>query len=168
MINLYRNKLQAERSARLDGRIVEADHCVRQLSWLEVVLDLGGHAIKALEALRCGDRTLWEVTATPVSEMLGRIRRETWLEKGEVDRPPPPPPGPRDSFCMTRPPNGYRVERDGDYHEWLRRQETNQRLAAEAQREWEEKAQAEAEAWKKRLEEEGGGEGDEGDEGEGK
>ncbi|HLL29845.1 MAG TPA: hypothetical protein VK403_02505 [Allosphingosinicella sp.] len=166
MLKLYRGKLVAERQARLEGRIVEADHYVWQLSWLEVVFDLGGHAAKLLEALRCGDRSLWDVTATPVSEMLGRVRREIWLEKGEADRPPPPPPGPRDSFCMIRPRHEHSPERDGDYREWLRRQQENESLAAEAQREWEEKARVEAEAWAEREAGKGGGDGD-GGEGEG-
>jgi hypothetical protein len=150
IIGLYRSKLVAEREARLEGRIVEADFLVHQLSWLEIALDLGGRATRALQALRCGDRRLGDVAATPVSEMLGRIRRRIWLEKGEADRPPPPPPGPRDSFCMIRPSDTYRVERDGDHREWLRRQQENETLAAQAQREWEARAKADAEAWAKR------------------
>ncbi|HEX8480674.1 MAG TPA: hypothetical protein VF650_02085, partial [Allosphingosinicella sp.] len=161
LLRLYRNKLVEERSARLEGRIVAADHYVGQLTWLEVVFDLGGRSMKLLEALRCGDLTLWDVVSTPVSEMLGRIRREIWLEKGEADRPPPPPPGPRDSFCMVRPPNGYDSSRDGDYREWLRRQEENEALAAAAQREWEEKARREAEAWAAREAARGAGPGEE-------
>jgi hypothetical protein len=41
--------------------------------------------------------------------------------------------------------------------QWPHRQDRNQALAAEAQHAWEEKARAEAEAWEKRLDGEGGG-----------
>jgi len=167
MLNLYRIKLVAERKARLEGRIVEADFSVRQLGWMEVVFDLGGRAGKILEALKCGDRRLFDVAATPMSELLGEIRRGIWLEKGEVDRPPPSPLGRRDRHCATDPPRAYEAARDGDYQSWCRRRDEEAALAAEAQRAWEEKAKAEAEEWAKREAarggegDRGGGEGDE-------
>jgi len=162
MLGLYRAKLVAERDYRLEGRIVEADFTVRQLAWMEVVFDLGGRAMKLLGALECGDRPLSDVAATPMSEYLGQVRRGIWLEKGEADRPPPSPLGPRDGRCAIDPPADYRPERDGDHRSWLSRREEQRTLAAEAQRAWEEKARAEAEAWAKRESERSdGGKADE-------
>jgi hypothetical protein len=156
MLHQYRWKLKSEREARLEGRIVEADHYVRQLSWLDVVFDLGGESARVLESLRCGDRTLWDVTATPMSELLASVRREMWREKGEADRPPPSPLGPHDRSCARPEVISYEHGRDGDYHEWLSRQDEKTRLAAEAQRAWEERAKADAEAWAEREKLEGG------------
>jgi hypothetical protein len=150
MLGLYRIKLTMERKARLEGRIVEADFYVRQATWLELVLDLGGRALQLHETLKCGDRKLFEVAATPMSEFLARFRRSLWLEKGEADRPPPPPLGPRDRHCATDPPSEHRLDRDGDYHGWLARRTEAERIAAEAQQAWEEKAKADAEEWAKR------------------
>jgi len=150
MLNHYRSRLAMERSARLDGRIVEADFYVRQLSWMEIVFDLGGRAVQVLKTLRRDDLTPFDIVATPMSEMIAGLRRGIWLERGEADRPPPRPPGPRGRFCETDPPNGHQPERDGDYREWLRRQDEEEALAAEAQRAWESKARADSEAWAKR------------------
>jgi hypothetical protein len=150
ILKLYRIKLTMERQCRLEGRIVEADYYVRQSSWLEVVLDLGGRALKALEALRSGEGGLFAVAATPLSEYLGQVRRGIWLEKGEADRPPPSPFVRRDGRFATDPRPSYRPERDGDEREWLRRQDEQARLAAEAQRAWEEKARADSEDWARR------------------
>jgi hypothetical protein len=148
----YLMKLQAEREARLAGCIVEADYYVRQLSWLEVVLDLGGRGPDLLKRLRSGDLHPGEVVATPVSLVLERIRRGYWAMMGEPERPPSPELGIiiDDEFATGPPLEGQR----GDPHlsdaEWRRRREEREALAAEAQRLWEEKARAEAEAWAKR------------------
>lgn len=160
MLGLYENKLKEERRFRLEGRIVEADFTVRQLSWLEVVLDLGGKARQVLELLQRGDRSPFAIVSTPISELLGMVRRRIWLEKGEADRPPPPPLGRHDARASYGAPLYYDPEKDGDFREWDRRRKENERLAAEAQRAWEEKARAEAEEWRKRVEGDGGaGEG---------
>jgi hypothetical protein len=150
MLYQYQWKVKMERSARLEGRIVEADHYVRQLSWMDVVFDLGGRAMEVLEGLRCGDLTLWQVTATPMSELLAGVRREIWLEKGEADRPPTPPLGSRDDRCARLESGGFDQARDGDYQEWQSRRTEKARLAAEAQRAWEEKARADSEEWARR------------------
>lgn len=150
MLRLYGGKLAMERECRLEGRIVEADFYVRQLSWLEVVFDLGGRATKILPILKRDDRSVFDIAATPMSEWLARVRRRVWLERGEADRPPPRPPGPRTRSCEVDPPNAHEPKRDGDYREWLRRREEEEKLAAEAQRAWEEKARADSEEWAKR------------------
>lgn len=156
----YLIKLRQEREARLEGRIVEADFYVRQLSWIEIVADLGGNAQDLLEALKRGGVDAINIAATPMSAYLEKLRRLYWQEKGEADRPPAPPMGEHGSGFGTGPDHAYRPDRDGDRAAWEARQEKQRRLAAEAQRAWEEKARAESEAWKKRLDEEGGGEGE--------
>lgn len=150
MLDRYARKLREERTMRLEGRIVEADYTVRQLSWLEVIFDLGGQAMRILKLLRGGEYAPLEVAATPMAELLGRIRRDIWAEKGEADRPPPSPLGPHDSRYARDEPLHFVVGRDGDYREWCRRQDEQARLDAEAQQAWEERAKASAEAWAKR------------------
>jgi len=131
---------------RRNGRIVAADFCVRQLTWIEVALDLGGKAMDILKMLKRADSDLLSIAATPMSLMLGDARRSFWLEKGEVDRPPPEPLGLHDDRVSTGIPNDYNSARDGDYNEWRRRRDEAEAMAAEAQRAWEEKAKADAEA----------------------
>jgi hypothetical protein len=150
MLERYTGKLREERALRLEGRIVEADYTVRQLACLEVIFDLGGQAMRILKLLRGDERALLAVAATPMAELLGQIRRETWAEKGEADRPPPSPLGPHDSRQARDEPLHYTVGRDGDYRDWCRRQDEQARLNAEAQRAWEERAKASAEEWAKR------------------
>lgn len=153
----YLLKLDAEREARLAGRIVEADLCVRQLTWIEVTLDLAGlgeRAVEMFKALERGGRHAGEITATPISLVLDQIRRSYWQRLGGPDRPASPPLGQHDDQVATDQPTECRhwPERDGDrfdpetqHREYLRRN-------AEAQRAWEEKAKGDAEAWRKRVE----------------
>ncbi|HEX8224639.1 MAG TPA: hypothetical protein VF605_12550 [Allosphingosinicella sp.] len=157
MLNRYAGKLKEERAARLEGRIVEADYTVRQLTWLEIVFDIGGQAMRILNLLRRDDRDLLQFAATPMAELLGSIRRDIWAEKGEADRPPPPPLGPQRRGCAIDEPLHYRRDRDGDFDDWRLRQDEQARLAAEAQQAWEERARADSEAWAKR---EAGGDGE--------
>ena len=160
----YRRKLAAERKARLAGRIVEADFCVRQLTVLELALD-GAGDIKALIALlSSGDpaRAL-DIVATPMSLLLDRYRRDCWREKGEPDRFPPPDLGRHDDYAAygERGYSHYSGAEDGDYKDWQRRRDALAAERAEAQRLWEEKAAKEAEAWRERVEGAEGGEPEE-------
>lgn len=52
----YLLKLDAERTARLAGRIAEADLYVRQPAWLEVTLDLAGLGERAVEMFKALER----------------------------------------------------------------------------------------------------------------
>lgn len=159
LLENYLLKLGAEREARLSGRIVEADFYVRQLSWVEVVLDLGGRAQELLLRLKRGDRHPGDIVATPVSLLLAQARRAIWEEMGEPERPPEPELGRHDDEIATGPPKEYqRTDPHLSDSEWRRRQAEKQALAAEAQRAWEEKANAESEAWRRRLEGGGGSE----------
>ena len=147
----YLMKLQAEREARLAGRIVEADYYVRQLSWLEVVLDLGGRGPDLLKRLKRGDLHPGEIVATPMSLVLGQIRCGYWAMMGEPERPSPPELGIHDDELATGPPlERQRSDPTLTDSEWLRQCEEREAVAAEAQRLWEEKARAEAAAWAER------------------
>jgi hypothetical protein len=151
VFSLYQLKLREERQCRLEGRIVAADFAVRQASWLELVLCLGGKAMDVLKHIKAGDHDLLDVVSSPMSGILAKARRQYWLEKGEADRPPPPPLGRHDDSFATGPATYYRNEPGGpDFQTWAREQDEEARLAAEAQREWEAKARAESEAWAKR------------------
>jgi hypothetical protein len=155
----YIVKLKAERRARLEGRIVEADDYVRQLTCIELILDIGGRTQLLLDNLRLGDLHLLKVSATPGSALLEKARRAVWLEKEELDRPPPAPLGRHNGLFATGR-DDYDPARDGDRKDWERKQAERRRLAAEAQREWEERAKGEAEARASRQGDAGPAEGD--------
>lgn len=91
---LYGARIASERACRLSGDIVAADFYLRQLTHMEVLLELGGG----------GRHLLWwaeggngrgdhpanggeSVYGTEVSELLDARRREIWAEAGEPDRP---------------------------------------------------------------------------------
>jgi hypothetical protein len=159
ILEKYLVKLSMERVARLEGRIVEADYYVRQLTWLEVVLDLGDRGAELLQQLRRGGLAARDIAATPMSVLLDQARRLYWREEGGPERPPMPELGESEGEVSPGPrlECQYDRERDGpDYQAGRRRQEERQALAAEAQAAWEEKARREAEAWRRRVEEEGG------------
>ncbi len=143
LLGRYLVKLRAERAARLDGRIVEADFCVRQLTCIELILDIGGRTQAVLELFHGQGLDPLRIAATPGSVLLEKARRAFWLEKGEADRPPPAPLGRHNAHYATGR-DDYDPERDGDRKDWERRQKEKQRLAAEAQAEWEQRARAEA------------------------
>jgi hypothetical protein len=158
LIARYLRKLADERCCRLAGRIVAADFYVRQLTWIEVALDIGGRAQDVLDLLRIGDVGVTNIVATPMSALLDQVRRDFWREKGEPDRPAPPPLGEHDEERSLGVPSYFSPPRDGDYKDWCRRQDAAQAVAAEAQAAWEERAKAEAGAWRARAE--GAGEAD--------
>jgi len=161
----YWLKLEQERIARLAGRIIEADYYVRQLTWFEVMLDLCGKGPELLKGLKRGGHRVLEIVATPISLLLDDVRRASWAEAGEPDRPMLPSLGRHDGEVSMGEPMEcqYYRERDGDEKEHRRRQEETQALRAEAQRLWEEKARADAEEWAKRLKGESGAGGEEAD-----
>jgi hypothetical protein len=143
ILKRYLVKLQAERTARLHGRIVEADFYVRQLTFIELVLDVGGRTQELLAMMSQADLHILQVSATPGSTLLEKLRRSWWQEKGEADRPPPAPLG-RHNLLFSTGRDDYDPARDGDRKAWERRQEEKRRLAAEAQAEWEARARGEA------------------------
>ncbi|HYN21096.1 MAG TPA: hypothetical protein VE078_09060 [Thermoanaerobaculia bacterium] len=157
ILKRYWLKLRGERKARLAGRIAEADFYVRQLTWIEICLDLGGRSLELLQALKRGGNDLLRITATPMSLLLDQVRRDCWREKGEPERPPLPDLGLHDDEVSTGRPHWYSSDAGCDYNSWHARRGEAAAEAAEAQRLWEEKARGEAEEWARR---EGPGEGD--------
>ena len=135
----YLLKVDQERRSRLEGRIVEADLYVRQLTWLEVALDLAsGDGLRFLRDFRHSGRALGDIAETPMSQLLGAARRRIWARFGEPPRPLHPPPGrlvEEDGFS-TEPLEPCReFGRAGD--EARQRDADAQAAAAAAQAEWE-------------------------------
>ncbi len=143
-------KLAQERQARLEGRIVEADFYLRQITWLEVAIDLGtGDGFAVFADLRAGKYNLVDVVETPMSRMFAVARRARWQEAGELDRPE----------CPTRErlrDHGRFTTQDGEswssgadpqsHAEWHQDRIAEHEAAARAQAEWEEKSHKESEA----------------------
>ena len=143
---IYLRKLCQEREARLQGCIVEADFYVRQLSWLEVALDLGGlgeKAVEMLKGLKRGDLDAGKIVATPVSLLLDHLRRSVWAKFGEPERPPPPELG-------LHPERDVSTGGSSD-HAMPGLSDAERALRAEANLLWEEKGRADAAAWHGRL-----------------
>ncbi len=147
----YMVKLDQEREARLAGRIVEADFIVRQLTVIEVILDLGKGGLDLIRRLRIGDVDATGIVATPVSLLLDAARRAYWTERGEPERPPLPELGVHDERRALGRDRSWMPSRDGTREEWEERNQEQWSQAAEAQRLWEEKARAEAAAWRERT-----------------
>lgn len=150
ILEKYLRKLDRERNARLEGRIVEADFYVRQLTFLEIALDLGGRALDLFDRLRRRDLHVTRISATPLSLLLDKARRAYWAERDEADRPAAAALGEHDGEVSTGERTCRDAERDGSPKEWRTAQDERHRLRAEAQQLWEEKAKADAEAWAER------------------
>ena len=145
----YLMRLRKERRARLAGQIAEADLCVRQISWLEVVLDLlsGGLDPFALERFRTErGHHLIRVAETPLSRAMDDARREHWAAHGEPDRPRPAE-GLRDCGGYKLGPD-VTIEGGPDWRERFRAQDAEYAAAAAAQVEWEAEALRQVEAWR--------------------
>jgi len=77
---LFMRKVAAERRARLAGEIVAADFCLRQVTFMEVLLDLsvdalGFDAHELLHELRRGAHGLFDIATTilSASPQVGRV-----------------------------------------------------------------------------------------------
>ncbi|HEX8444599.1 MAG TPA: hypothetical protein VF631_13230 [Allosphingosinicella sp.] len=94
ILRKYLIKVEAERRARLDGRVVETDFYLRQMTWLETTLDLlSEDALKLLADFRADGHSLIDIAETPLSRILGEARRLQWAALGEPVRPEHPPRG---------------------------------------------------------------------------
>ena len=97
--NIYRKymlKVEEEREARLAGEVVTADFTLRQLTCIEVMLDLmalklSGNAWEMLRDARMGEHGPLAIAETDMSRCLDAARREVWAEMDEPDRPEYPP-----------------------------------------------------------------------------
>jgi hypothetical protein len=169
LVQQYSTKVVLEREARLQGRIVEADYYLRQLTWFEVAIDLGsdGRGFEALQRLRRGNHALLQIAETEMSRLLGDARRACWAELGEPERPEHPPRrylDPNDGFS-TEPLEFTRGGIELSHQEQLRRFDERHAADARAQIEWEIRAAEQSAAWRARVEQ--AREGDEGGEGAG-
>jgi hypothetical protein len=163
--NRFLAKVEQEREARLDGRIVAADFYLRQITYLEVLFDLGAtemgwEAQQALRELRRGGHPPLSIVTTPFDAMLDEKRREYWESQGDPPRPVHPPAGDvvehndgpwgtrehgfsiaaeKTSYgALTTPADGYTPER------WAKMTMIEQRIARDV--EWE-RAAAEQVRW---------------------
>lgn len=92
LVRKYRIKLEAERSCRLQGRIAEADFYLRQITMLEVSVDVvGGDGMEVLKRARLGDYGLLAIAETGMSVLLDAARRAFWEDMGDPPRPEYPP-----------------------------------------------------------------------------
>ena len=165
----FMRKVAAERSARLGGEIVAADFYLRQITVMEVMLDLmstdfGFDAQAVLRQLRRGDHSLPQIASTWLSDWMDRARRMWWEQEGEPERPPHPDvrflerrPSPDGDYATqvdqhtygkpSQPAWGYTVEQWQalTMDEQVAARERQFRQEAEDQRNWEAKAHREYE-----------------------
>lgn len=83
----YARKLQAERKARRAGDIAAADFYLRQATWLEVCMEVGG-LHRLLTDATIGGHNVMDVAETPMSRTLDEIRRDMWSADGIRPEPP--------------------------------------------------------------------------------
>jgi hypothetical protein len=136
-------KLTAEHEARMDGRIKEADFYVRQITWLEVALDLtSGDGMKAWREFRHDGRHLIDIAETQMSRLLDFFRRRHWEACGDPPRPEHP------IQTLLNQHRGYATEPleatwgglPESHEEQQRRYDERHREAAKAQIQWEAQA----------------------------
>ena len=89
-------KVRAERAARLAGEVVAADFYLRQITAMEVSLDLmaqscGYSGFELLAECRRGGHNLFDIAETPFTRMLDAERRRIWAGANEPERPEHPP-----------------------------------------------------------------------------
>ena len=91
-MDLYAKKVATERCERLEGHIVAADFTLRQLTHIELILVAGGQGLKLLDlwTMEGKGTKARQKFADPMSATLDEIRRKTWRERGEPNRPPLP------------------------------------------------------------------------------
>jgi hypothetical protein len=93
----FLKKVAAEREARTRGEIVAADFYLRQISFIEVLIDMsaskfGWDAQEMLRGLRRGGRAPVEIVSTPLADWLDQARRAMWREENAPERPEHPDP----------------------------------------------------------------------------
>lgn len=95
IVHNYFRKLDGERRARLAGDVAAADLYLRQLTWIEVALDIAssGGALAQFEKLRLKaavggwDCHPIQVAETAASRLLDQARRIYWEASGDPERP---------------------------------------------------------------------------------
>jgi hypothetical protein len=91
LLKRYLIKLRQERRARTRGCIAEADFYVRQITSLEIAIDLTtGDGMAFLDRARRAGHGLLDLAETVMSKLLDDARRRHWAECGDPPRPEPP------------------------------------------------------------------------------
>lgn len=150
IIHKYMLKLEAERRCRLEGRIAEADFYIRQVTMLEVSLDVlaDGNGMEVLKQARRDGHDLLVIAETELSKLLDYARRLHWEECGDPPRPEYPPRHlleQHDGYA-TEPLEAIRGGPELDFAAGRRRLDESYAREAEAQIEWEAKARRDYEA----------------------
>jgi hypothetical protein len=95
LLGRWLGKVEAERIARLAGRITEADFYLRQVTFIEICFGLmcgGPHdAWMELGNRRHHGESLFFIAETPFSQVLDTKRRDLWAILDQPDRPEHPP-----------------------------------------------------------------------------
>ncbi|WP_260599626.1 hypothetical protein [Sphingomonas endolithica] len=140
LLERYAAKIRGERHLRLSGNIVAADFTLRQLTHIELLLDLRGTSMRQLidtaNRAQRGGITQAPLYASPVSQLLDERRREEWAKAGEPARPTL-------TFPETAPENSLRGGPNFTARDQARR--AAEAMMAEAQKKWE--AAATEESW---------------------
>jgi hypothetical protein len=150
IVHKYMLKLEAERRCRLEGRIAEADFYIRQVTMLEVSLDVltGGDGMAVLKQAHRDGHDLLHIAETELSRLLDQARRLHWEECGDPPRPEYPPRHlleQHDGFA-TEPLDVTWGGLEEDHNAQHRRTEEQHAIDAKAQVEWEAKARRDYEA----------------------
>jgi hypothetical protein len=137
IVGKYLLKLQEERRSRLEGRIAEADLYLRQVTMLEVAMDVtSGDGMALLRDARLGGFDLLAVAETEVSKLLDDARRRYWAECGDPPRPDYPPRHllveRQEGFAVEPLPLAHPLDKDRQ-----REQDEGYARDAHAQIEWE-------------------------------
>ncbi|KQN25910.1 hypothetical protein ASE86_06895 [Sphingomonas sp. Leaf33] len=139
MLKQYEAKVIVERRYRLEGRFVAADHALRTLAFLELVMVVGGESAALID--RCtgvdehGESVCERPYADPMSDILAEIRQKVWDKLGDPPRPP---------VWLPRKDPGYHTDIYGKSDRAKAQQRAHQ-MMAEAQALWE--ATATEEKW---------------------
>lgn len=141
VLDRYVAKVRAERRHRLAGEVVAADYTLRQLTHIELILDLGGRSQELIRVYTDGDDAAAsprpQRNAGPLSDLLDERRRAAWAQAGEPPRPTLYLGGElRRSFCVG--PGDTQAERERAQREAIA-------TIAAAQAKWE--AAATEEGW---------------------
>ncbi|WP_309660831.1 hypothetical protein [Sphingomonas sp.] len=174
VIGKYMAKVGQERECRLAGQVVEADFYLRQVTCLEVSLDLmvegaGKDAWREIHNVRRGGHGILQIADTFMSRLLDDARREQWREMGEPIRPENTPERyltDHGTHRTAEPPHLGRasdpppsVDADAwaemDMDEQQRVLDAQFRADAEEQIRWETASRAEAAEWRAKQSTEG-------------
>lgn len=86
----YDKKVESERHHRLAGEIVAADYTLRQLTHIELILDMGGRSMALLDRWTQAESSSAfkpELWSSPISEHLDERRQAIWEAMAEPPRP---------------------------------------------------------------------------------